>query len=290
MRINNGMWGNINPCIPPWDSSEEKVIILLREGLDPGHNTVYLKFRNCMDLSVQDSIDVVYVGLKYYITLAEAQEGEIILKWTTASEVFGADFEIYRECPQEGAGSVLVQTVDGDCVDLAGLKHNAYKWVDRDIVAGRQYCYRIRGSFDMYVEGRLTTFEAVSKDITVTSVIPTVDGLVSNLMPNPFGEGGTSFSIDVPRTVFDPSDPASSSRGILRSPALGDLKTPLSIRVFNIRGELVRDLYSMSIFGGYRTFDWDGRDDRGNPAAPGVYFIRVDAGGARSVRKAVLIR
>ena len=38
------------------------------------------------------------------------------------------------------------------------------------------------------------------------------------------------------------------------------------------------------------TVPWDGRDDKGNPVASGVYFYRLRAAGQQFTKKMVLIR
>lgn len=62
--------------------------------------------------------------------------------------------------------------------------------------------------------------------------------------------------------------------------------TPTSIRIFDVRGRVVRT-YTLEIQEG--NFTWDGRDERGTPISPGVYFIRMRAGPVERVTRAVLV-
>jgi len=41
---------------------------------------------------------------------------------------------------------------------------------------------------------------------------------------------------------------------------------------------------------GYHSIEWDGRDDAGTVAVPGLYFSRLEAGGASDVRRVVRLR
>ena len=41
---------------------------------------------------------------------------------------------------------------------------------------------------------------------------------------------------------------------------------------------------------GTHTLTWDGRDDRGNTVAPGVYFLRIEAGTIRETVRWVVLR
>lgn len=53
-----------------------------------------------------------------------------------------------------------------------------------------------------------------------------------------------------------------------------------SITVWDVQGRTVRRLFEGVLAAGPRTFAWDGRDDAGRRAAPGIYLIRVRRGGA----------
>jgi hypothetical protein len=61
-----------------------------------------------------------------------------------------------------------------------------------------------------------------------------------------------------------------------------------SVKVFNLRGELVRTLHS----GAYQTqtFTWDGTDNHGASVASGVYVIQASSEGRVQTRKAALVK
>lgn len=61
-----------------------------------------------------------------------------------------------------------------------------------------------------------------------------------------------------------------------------------SVKVYNLRGELVRTLHD----GEYltQTFTWDGTDSRGASVASGVYVVRAIADGQVQTRKAALVK
>lgn len=62
------------------------------------------------------------------------------------------------------------------------------------------------------------------------------------------------------------------------------------LRVYNLRGELVRELIDLVLAPGRHRVVWDGRSRKGFPAGSGVYFARIEAGEFRSVRKMLLLR
>lgn len=65
----------------------------------------------------------------------------------------------------------------------------------------------------------------------------------------------------------------------------------VSLRVFGVRGELVRTLVDGNLPAGTHARTWDGRTSRGQIAVPGVYFVRLEmAGVLRSQRLVIVAR
>jgi uncharacterized membrane protein len=83
--------------------------------------------------------------------------------------------------------------------------------------------------------------------------------------PNPT-RGTTTCSLTLPRSVNGTLD------------------------VHDVSGRLVRRLAVGPHPGGQRELTWDGRDTDGANVPSGVYYLRLDAGEARDVRKLVVIR
>ena len=68
------------------------------------------------------------------------------------------------------------------------------------------------------------------------------------------------------------------------------VSSPARAAVYDIRGRRVRSLGLIEGEGAERVVTWNGVDDAGGAASPGVYFLFVEAAGERAVRKVVLIR
>jgi hypothetical protein len=64
----------------------------------------------------------------------------------------------------------------------------------------------------------------------------------------------------------------------------------VSVTVHDLRGRLVSEVAAGWAEAGEHQSVWRGVDDRGRPAASGVYLVRVSAGDATAVAKAVLLR
>ena len=94
-------------------------------------------------------------------------------------------------------------------------------------------------------------------------------------------EGGWEFALGHAR-------PNPSSRNFTIDFSLAK-PTPVSIRVYDVAGRLVRTLVNETRPAGPYTAVWDGKNDDGRRVASSVYFYRMTAGLFVSERKAVLL-
>jgi hypothetical protein len=94
--------------------------------------------------------------------------------------------------------------------------------------------------------------------------VPAVTRLVG-IAPNPF-QGATGIALEI-----------STARNV-------------HVNVYNLQGALVRSLLSGGQAAGRLQVNWDGRNDAGQRATPGIYFVRVEAGELLTVRKVTLLQ
>jgi hypothetical protein len=66
--------------------------------------------------------------------------------------------------------------------------------------------------------------------------------------------------------------------------------SPVSVDVFNARGQLVRTLFAGDKPSGEHHFSWDGRDDSGQRLPRGVYLYRISAGTVSIGGKTLLLK
>jgi len=110
---------------------------------------------------------------------------------------------------------------------------------------------------------RVTIDRGKTAAITKRSV-PTQFALEQNY-PNPFNSA-TIIRYELPKSV--------------RS----------TLKLYNLRGQVVRTLLDRQQGAGYYTIDWDGKDDAGRMVPSGVYVYTLTAGEFRASKKLLLIR
>jgi flagellar hook assembly protein FlgD len=64
----------------------------------------------------------------------------------------------------------------------------------------------------------------------------------------------------------------------------------VSVKIYNARGQLVRDLFSGHVGAGQQVLVWDGHDGQGRQAASGVYFVRAETGRQALTGRVVMVR
>jgi hypothetical protein len=64
----------------------------------------------------------------------------------------------------------------------------------------------------------------------------------------------------------------------------------ISLKVYNLKGEEVRNLVSGTYRAGYHTIRWNGTNQDREPVASGVYIYMLEAGTFHSVKKMLLMK
>jgi hypothetical protein len=86
-------------------------------------------------------------------------------------------------------------------------------------------------------------------------------------------------------------NPARLSHGVqLQLAPLCGAAASARVRVLDVGGRVVRDLWTGPACAGVRQLTWDGRDQNGRIAGSGVYFVSYEAGGSRSILRLVALR
>jgi hypothetical protein len=65
---------------------------------------------------------------------------------------------------------------------------------------------------------------------------------------------------------------------------------PVTVRVFDVSGRLVKTLADGPFAGGTHQLQWNGYDNRGTRVASGIYFIRIESRSYTATRRAVMLK
>lgn len=220
---------------------------------------------------------VYFAGVRYQRVLALPKWNRMEVSWETRGETFGATFDVYRlGSGQSKPGTLVAQNVSP--VGTSSEGQPIYKVHDFDVEPGRDYRYYVEGVFLLPYEGGMREYRSQSTTVGQIAMVQVLGGdLLSNVAPNPT-HGAVTFSVAVPKTLTN------TPRGPLRVP------TNVDIRVYDVRGQLVRTLKNSSELNSVVTMRWDGTSQSGVPAPSGIYFLRVKAGDDEAIRKVVLLR
>ena len=90
--------------------------------------------------------------------------------------------------------------------------------------------------------------------------------------------------MDLGQNYPNPFNPRTKIRFTLKQDAQALL------RVYDVRGRLIRTLIDSFIPAGTRVVEWDGTDERGSPLASGTYFLRLEAAGDYESRSVTLLK
>lgn len=64
--------------------------------------------------------------------------------------------------------------------------------------------------------------------------------------------------------------------------------SPVSLQIFNLHGQLVKDLINESLPAGHHVIEWSGQDRKGEQVRAGMYFYRMTANGFEDTKRMVV--
>jgi len=189
----------------------------------------------------------------------------IILKWRTETEVNNIGFSIYRDEEPDGNYTKVIF--------VPGAGNSAmpidYQFADKEAEGGKTYFYYLE---DIDIAGERSKSQIIKVVVPPTKPvlpIPKAFRLLQNY-PNPFN----------PETWL----PYELSANV-----------PVTIRIYNLKGQLVRQLeVGKQEAGSYldkkKAAYWDGKNQFGQSVSSGLYFYTLKAGVFQATRKMVILR
>jgi uncharacterized repeat protein (TIGR01451 family) len=202
------------------------------------------------DGEVEDYQVDVLLPVELSLFVARMQNGAAVLEWSTQSETENIGFHVYRADSLHG---VFRQISDG-IIRGAGTTqavHN-YSFTDPRIEPGKTYYYKLA---DIDFKGNLKLHGPVQLEVP----LPSEYALLMNY-PNPFN----------PETKIT-----------FRTKEAGYVR----VNIYNVQGQLVRQLVTGQYSPGTFSVMWNGRDDQGQTVTSGVYIYTMEANGFKQSRK-----
>ncbi|MCB5268461.1 MAG: T9SS type A sorting domain-containing protein, partial [Candidatus Cloacimonetes bacterium] len=62
------------------------------------------------------------------------------------------------------------------------------------------------------------------------------------------------------------------------------------LKIYNIKGQVVRHLLNDELGMGEHRLMWNSRDDRGRQLSSGIYFVRINCGNYHNTQKLILLK
>lgn len=187
---------------------------------------------------------------------------KVQLLWVTQSETNLLGYRVYRGRSDDFAVAALIS---GLIPATNTSQQQTYIYEDKELNETGFYYYWLEHqelAGDCHLHGPVTINFSLTTD--GTPEIPVVNGF-SSIYPNPF-------------------NPSTRIRYGLEQ------KSDYSLKVYNLKGQVVRTLELGSKDKGYYTADWNGRDDNNSACSSGVYFFVLQAGTQSFSRKAILAK
>lgn len=195
-------------------------------------------------------------------TVSQYQGSSSMLQWRTQSETNVLGFSIYRGLEDDLATALRLDIL----IPATNTSQpKTYLYHDRDVQIPNHYYYWLESSdFD----GNSTVYGPVNVH------------LIS-------GEPGSPDVIPVPgfRDIYpNPFNPTATIRyGV-------DKAGSVEIKIYNHRGQLLRNLVNSEKSQGWHQVIWDGKNEQGHNVASGIYFARMNMNGKSYLHKMVMMK
>jgi hypothetical protein len=188
-------------------------------------------------------------------------EQGVSLQWAVASQTSNLGWEVYRSVDNQVFERVSPLISGEGTTD----EFRQYAFLDEDVPGADVVYYYLR---QIDLNGTASRSDVVEVALAATGVfeqsLPLTTALNQNY-PNPFNPETTiQFDLAVESSV--------------------------TLRVFDVTGQVVRTLVQGSMPAGSYVQLWDGRNERGARVGSGLYFYELKAGSFTSMKKMTLLQ
>ncbi|MBT7861960.1 MAG: T9SS type A sorting domain-containing protein [Gemmatimonadetes bacterium] len=184
-------------------------------------------------------------------------QSQVILAWAVPSQSNNLGWEVFRSVDNDAFERV------GDLVAGEGTvnEFRTYEFTDVAVPAAEFAYYYLR---QVDFDGSSHRSQTIEVALSPIQALPNATALAQNY-PNPFNPE-TSIRFDIAT------------------------EANVTVRIFDITGQVVRTLVAGTLSAGSYTELWDGRSDSGIRVGSGVYFYELKAGAFNSLKKMTLVQ
>ena len=192
---------------------------------------------------------------------AVLQDSQVMCSWLPNSEADLAGYKVYRAL------------LDGQPQwnKIATVASPETSYADKSVKADSTYCFAVAAYDSSYPNNESARSEYVAVTIAVSGVSAT--GAIL-----PFKK------FDLGQNKPNPLTQSTIIRYQLAKAGL------VSLKVYNIAGQLVRILDEGYRISGVHSIKWDGRDGNGHAVSNGIYIYRLQSGDVSQTRKMIVLR
>ncbi len=210
-----------------------------------------------------NTLPVTLTSFTSSITYTNFGQAAVAIQWKTEAESGLIGYNILR-----GESSLLdsaVRANQGIVSANNSLIGNNYSYVDEQVELHKTYYYWLE-SVELSNENE--TFGPISIKVennNSNSVVIPYKTTLRSVYPNPFNPTAT-VSFYVKNT------------------------DRINIKVFNVKGQLIREISNEIYQPGFHKLTWNGKDRNGNDCASGIYFFRMETNTVNQMIKGVLMK
>ncbi len=202
------------------------------------------------------------VELSSFTATATAQN-YVMLSWTTQSETNVSGYYIYRNNNTNLSTATKIPSL----VQASNTSvETSYRYTDQEVQGNGTWYYWLQNvdlNGESNFHGPISVILTTNNN-TTPPVIPVVTELRS-IYPNPFNPTAiVSYNMAKAGNV--------------------------TITVFNVKGEKVRNLVNESKSAGTFQVSWNGNDENGSSCTSGIYYVKMTAGKYTTTQKVVLAK
>lgn len=209
------------------------------------------------------SDQAVWMGLSNGLAKLHNNEWQV---WDSVSS--NLPYRDYRDLALDDSGRIWAATDNSGLICFDGTTWTTYLDNNSPLISNAVWGVAMDSQQNLWVgyhTGCLSKIALNPSSIPEEPLMPARSSLELTNYPNPFNPSTTiSYKLAANENVC--------------------------MKLYNLKGQMVRELFSGTKAAGNQTFSFDGKDNKGQALSSGIYYIRLQAGTMSETRKILLMK